>query len=195
MSRQAGNSDETLREAAAPRHTKWRAGETMDAVPLWNWKSAVLSMMLRLPVFALATLRNGTEAVAGAVLTEAVVCTFYAGFYAGVVQFLRNRKPVWLVATVIAIVLPALGQVIEFTLHAWHGTPHRTVAVIISSVLSALSALFNWYAMKQGTLLVGRERSSFVTDLRRIPVLVFRFVLLGPRWLGRQLRWIALPSN
>ncbi|HUB01818.1 MAG TPA: hypothetical protein VL983_04000 [Terriglobales bacterium] len=167
----------------------------MDAVPLWNWKSALLSMIMRVPVFALATLRNGPDAVAGAILIETFVCALYAGFYAGVVQCLRNRKPVWLVATVIAVVLPALGQVIEYGVHTWHGTPHRTVAIIVSSVLSALSSLFNWYAMKQGTLLVGRERSSFASDLRRIPELIFRFILLGPRWLGRQLRWIALPSN
>jgi hypothetical protein len=166
-----------------------------SSVPLWNWKSALLSVILRVPVFAIVTLRNGAEAVAGAILTETLVCAVYAGFYAALVQFLRNRKPVWLVATVIAVVLPALGQVFEYAVHTWHETPHRFVAVVVSSVLSALSSLFNWYAMKQGTLLVGEERSSFASDLRRIPVLIFRFILLGPRWLGRQLGWLALPSS
>lgn len=167
----------------------------LSRAPIWNWKSALLSIILRVPVFAIATLRSGAEAVAGAILTEAAVCAFYAGFYAALVQFLRNRKPVWLVAIVIGVVLPTLGQVFEYAVHAWHGTPHRLAAVIVSSVLSALSSLFNWYAMKQGTLLVGRERSSFSSDLRRIPVLILRFILLGPRWIGRQLRWMALPSN
>jgi uncharacterized membrane protein len=151
--------------------------------------------MLRVPVFAAATVRRGPEAFAGAILTEAVVCAFNAGCYAAVVQVVRNRKPVWLVATVITVLLPAIGQVIEYEVHTWHQTPHRVIAVIISSVLSAISSLFNWYAMKQGTLLVGDEQSSFSADLRRLPLLICRFLLLAPRWLGRRMRWMALPSN
>lgn len=171
------------------------AGTRLGLVSLWNWKSAVLSVILRVPVFAIATARRGPEVMAAAVLTEALVCAIYAGFYAAVVQTIRNRKPIWLVATVITIVLPAAGQVLEYSMHAWHGTPHRVIAVIISSVLSALSSLFNWYAMKQGTLLVGREGTAFTSDLSRIPVLILRFILLGPRWLGRRLGWITVPSN
>jgi hypothetical protein len=162
---------------------------------LWNWKSAFLSVILRVPVFAVATVMRGPEVLAAAVLTETVVCAFNAGCYAAVVEFLRNRKPVWLVATVITVVLPAIGQIIEYAVHTWHRTPHRVIAVIISSVLSAGSSLFNWYAMKQGTLLVGEERSSFSTDLRKLPVLLGRFFLLGPRWLGRRMGWVAEPSN
>jgi len=167
----------------------------LNLLVLWNWKSALLSVILRVPVFAVATVQRGAEVVAGAAVTEAVVCAFNAGCYAAVVQVLRNRKPVWLVATVISVVLPAIGQIIEYAVHTWHRTPHRVIAVIISSVLSAISSLFNWYAMKQGTMLVGDERSSFSTDLRRLPVLLGRFLLLGPRWLSRRLGWMALPSN
>jgi hypothetical protein len=162
---------------------------------LWNWKSAVLSVALRVPIFAVATIRRGPEVVVGAILTEAMVCAFNAGCYAAVVQVLRNRKPVWLVATTVSILLPVIGQVIEYEVHAWHGTPHRIIAVIVSSVLSVISSLFNWYAMKQGTLLVGDERSSFSGDLRRLPGLIGRFLLLAPRWLGRRMGWMALPSN
>jgi hypothetical protein len=155
---------------------------------LWNWKSAVLSVILRGPVFAIAAVRHGPEAVAGAILTEAGVCALNAGTYSSVVQVLRNRKPVWLVATVVTVVLPLCGQIVEYFVHLWHKTPHTTIAVIISSVLGAISYLFNWYAMKQGTLLVGSEQSSLGSDLKRIPVLLYRFVLLAPRWLGRSLR-------
>jgi hypothetical protein len=162
---------------------------------LWNWKSAILSVMLRVPVFAVAAARSGLEAVAGAVFTEAVVCGFNAGCYAAVVQAIRNRKPVWLTALLITVGLPAVGQVIEYQVHVWRGTPHRVIAVIISSVLSALSSLFNWYAMKHGTLLVGGEGRDFSNDLRRLPALLGRFLLLGPRWLLRRIGWMALPSS
>jgi len=166
-----------------------------SAVLLWNWKSALLSVILRVPVFAVATVRRGAGVLFAAVLVEAIVCAFNAGCYAAVVQALRNRKPVWLTALIITVVLPVIGQVIEYAVHAWHQTPHRTIAVIISSMLSAVSSLFNWYAMQQGTLLVGGERSSFSLDLRRLPGILGQFLLLGPRWLGRRLGWMAVASS
>jgi hypothetical protein len=168
--------------------------QALKFLSFWNWKSAVLSVILRVPVFAIAAMKHGPEAVAGAVLTEAAVCAVNAGTYSSVVQFLRNRKPVWLVATVVTVALPVCGQIVEYFVHLWHGTPHTTVAVMISSVLGAISYLFNWYAMKQGTLLVGGEQSSLGSDLKRIPVLLYHFFLLGPRWLGRRLEELA-PVN
>jgi hypothetical protein len=167
----------------------------LNLLSLWNWKSALLSVMLRAPVFAIATIRGGPEVVAGAVLTEVAVCAINAGWYAAVAQVLRNRKPVWLVAIVISVIVPLSGQVIEYGIHVWHQTPHRVAAVIVSTFLGAIASLFNWYAMKQGTMLVGGEGSSFVSDLKKFPILLLRFFLLGPRWLGRRLGWMALPSN
>lgn len=154
-----------------------------------------MSVAFRVPVFAAVTVQQGLDAMTGAVLAEAMVCAVYAGCYAGVVQWIRNRRPVWLTALIIAVVLPALGQLLEYAVHTWRSTPHRILAVIISSILSALSSLFNWYAMRQGTLLVGDERSSLLADLRRLPLLLGRFLLLAPRWLLRQLGWDILPSN
>jgi hypothetical protein len=177
-----------------PSGTRRSAPSWANLIVLWNWKSAVLSVLLRVPVFALAVSRRGVEVIAAVALTEAAVCAFNAGFYAAVVQIVRHRKPVWLTASLIAVGLPALGQLIEYTVHSYRGTPHRVIAVIISSVLSALSSLFNWYAMNRGTLLVGDEGGSFGSDLRRIPVLVGRFLLLAPRWLLRRAGWSALPS-
>jgi len=162
---------------------------------LWNWKSAILSAAFRVPVFAIATVRRGFDVMTGAVLAEAAVCAFYAGFYAAIVQYIRNRRPVWLTAFAIAAILPALGQVIEYEVHTWRATPHRIIAVIVSSILSILSSLFNWYVMRQGTFLVGRERTSFVADLRRFPQLLWRFILLVPRWLMQRMGGDVLPSN
>lgn len=172
-----------------------RARLWLPNVALWNWKSAILSVAFRVPVFAVVTMRRGFGAMSGAVLAETAVCAFYAGFYAAVVQYIRNRRPVWLTAFIIAVALPALGQVIEYGVHTWRSTPHRILAVTISSILSVLSSLFNWYVMRQGTFLVGSERSSFVGDLKRFPLLLLRFFLLGPRWLMHRMGWDILPSN
>jgi len=42
------------------------------------------------------------------------------------------------------------------------------------------------YAMKRGTLLVGGQGGSFGNDLRRIPALIGGFLMIGPRWVLRQ---------
>jgi hypothetical protein len=179
------------RSADAKSGTRFR----FSNFALWNWKSAILSVAFRVPVFAMVTMRRGFDAMTGAVLAETAVCAFYAGFYAAVVQYVRNRRPVWLTAFIVAVMLPALGQVIEYEVHTWRGTPHRIVAVTISSILSVLSSLFNWYVMRQGTFLVGSERSSFVKDLKRFPLLLWRFLLLAPRWLMQRMRWDVVSSS
>ena len=181
--------------AHSSRSPEARTNSHARGIALWNWKSALLSVLFRVPVFAIATSRQGLHAVAGATAAEAVVCAFYAGCYAAVVQAIRNRRPLWLTAFTIAVVLPALGQVVEYEVHSWRSTPHRIPAVIVSSILSVLSALFNWYVMRHGSFLVGRESSSLASDFRRFPVLLWRFLLLAPRWLLQRLRWDALPSN
>ena len=186
-----GDSGTDLRPAGGRTGVPSRLG----AIALWNWKSALLSVAFRVPVFAIATVRHGLSAMAGAVSAEALVCAIYAGCYAGVVQSIRNRRPLWLTMLTIAMVLPALGQVLEYEVHSWRSTPHRIAAVLVSSILSVLSSLFNWYVMRHGSLLVGHERSSLSSDLRRLPVLLWRFLLLVPRWLLERVRWDVLPSS
>jgi hypothetical protein len=153
----------------------------------WNWKAAVLSVSLRAPIFAVGTLRKGAAVLGAAVLTEAAVSVFNAGFYGSIVQLLRNRKPLWLTGLLLVIVIPALGQTIEFAAHNLNHTPHRQVAILASSLLSALSALFNWYAMRHDALLVAEERTSFGRDLKRLPGLILRFAWLGPQWIVKSL--------
>jgi len=162
-------------------------------LPRWNWKSAVLSVMLRVPIFAFATVRRGPEVIARAILTETAVCAINGGWYAAVVQVLRNRKPVWLVAAMISVIVPLSGQVIEYAVHTWHQTPHRIAAVVASTVLGAIASRFNWYAMKSNAGWHSAVPSSPISS--SIPLLLGRFLLLGPRWRAHQLSRIALPSN
>ena len=137
---------------------------------LWNWKSAILSIILRVPVFAVAAARHGPEAIALAAFTEAVVCGFNAGCYAAVVQVLRNREPIWLTAFIIGVALPTIGEIIEYQVHLWRGTPHTFIAVVISSVLSAVSSLFSWYAERRSLPLLGfvprRWRQRLARNIR-----------------------------
>jgi hypothetical protein len=137
-----GDSNIGQSDPSADPKSPTRTG--LPSFALWNWKSAVLSVAFRVPVFAVVTVRQGIYAMSGAVLAETFVCAVYAGCYAAVVQHIRTRRPVWLTAFIIGVVLPALGQVIEYEVHTLRSTPHRIVAVTVSSILSILSSLFNW---------------------------------------------------
>jgi hypothetical protein len=143
---------------------------------LWNWKNALLSLILRGPIFFFASVRQGPLSALAALFTESVFCVLSAGFYGAVVQTFKDAQPQWVTAIFLTVVMPVIFQVLEYLLHWFRGTPHLRVAAIVSLVVSAISALFNWYAMRRGTLLVGREGSGFGGDLRRLPRLFFGFL-------------------
>ena len=124
----------------------------------------------------------------GALLTEVAFCALSAGFYGSLVQSLKDAEPQWLTGVVLAVVIPALFQTAEYLLHWLRGTPHLRMAEIASVVLSGISALFNWYAMRRGTLLVGREGDSFGSDLGRLPRLIFGFLAVLPRKLASSVK-------
>ena len=148
---------------------------------LWNWKSALLSLILRGPIFLVATFHRGWRSAMAALFTESVFCVFTAGFYGAIVQTLRSAEPKWLTATFLTVIMPALFQVLEYWLHWLRGTPHLRPAESVSVVAGAISALFNWYAMRRGTLLVGDEGRSFASDLDRLPRLILSFLSVLPR--------------
>ncbi len=148
--------------------------------------------MLRAPIFLVATARRGWQVSLSALLTESVFCVLTAGFYGAFVQTLRDAEPEWLTLVFLTLILPAFFQCFEYLLHWSRGTPHLRLVEIASIVVSAISALFNWYAMRRGTLLVGGEGDKFGTDLRRLPILLFRFLAGGPRNLVSAVRrWMA----
>lgn len=155
---------------------------------LWNWKSALLSVILRGPIFLVAAVRHGWQAAFGALLTESVFCAVSAGFYGAIVQSLKDAEPQWLTGIFLAAVVPLIFQVLEYLLHWFRGTPHLRIAEIISVIVSGLSALFNWYAMRRGTLLVGGEGGKFGGDLRRLPRLLVGFLAILPRKMASKAR-------
>jgi hypothetical protein len=155
---------------------------------MWNWKSAALSMILRGPIFLIASLRRGWEVAAAALITEALFCAITAGFYGTLVQAVRNARPKWLTGILITFVMPAAFQGLEYGMHWLRGTPHLKAAEIASIITSVLSALFNWYAMRRGALLVGSEGSDFGRDMKRVPWLIATFVAQPFAWALRQIK-------
>jgi hypothetical protein len=153
---------------------------------LWNWKSALLSVILRGPIFFIAAVNRGWRVAIAALFTESLFCVLSAGFYGAIVQILKDAEPQWLTGVFLTVAVPITFQVLEYLLHWFRGTPHLRIAGIVSFVVSAVSALFNWYAMRRGTLLVGSEGGGFAGDLRRLPRLLFGFLAVLPRRIANK---------
>src|ERR1700733_4536459 len=83
----------------------------------WNWKAALLSAMLRAPMFLVATLRQGLEAISIAVLVEAIYSAAISGCYGAFVQKLRNARPLWVSGLLILLVLPTILFWFDYLLH------------------------------------------------------------------------------
>ena len=161
----------------------------------WNWKAAALSIVFRAPVYVIASLGSGWRETLTALFAESAVCAGTAGFYGAIVQAIRNAEPAWVTALVLTLFLPAAMQGVEYLVHWLRGTLHLHAVLIGSVVVSTLSSLFNWFAMKRNTLLVGAEGNSFQGDLRRLPMLAVTFVMIGPRCLWQAYRKTGTPES
>lgn len=145
----------------------------------WNGKAALLSALFRGGVFLLASLKSHHAGRSHAVLAEALFGAGFMGFYGTVTQALRLAEPQWLAELLLAGVFPLLFQVGDICFHSALGTQAFRSGMIASAVFTALSALFNLYIMRRGTLLVGEESRSFVQDLIVLPKLALMFVVSG----------------
>ena len=54
--------------------------------------------------------------------------------------------------------------------------------------MTAFASLFNWYSMRHGAMLTGREARPFPADLKRFPALIYGFVTVIPRAIGERSR-------
>src|SRR6516165_28158 len=90
----------------------------LTIVLLWNWKAAILSMILRGPIFLVASFRQGFTGVVLTLGTELFFCAVTAGFYGAIVQSFRLAQPQWLTLLFITAILPGMLQGFEFLLHS-----------------------------------------------------------------------------
>jgi len=154
----------------------------------WNWKAAVFSSTLRAMLFLCANLTAGWRAATGAMLAEFAFRACTSGFYGAITQALSKAEPAWAAAAASAILLPAVSHSLELTVHLLRGTPNIRTSIVASVVFTALSTLFNLYAMRRGALLVGAGCASVASDLRRVPRLLGGFLAAGPLALYRFVR-------
>ena len=147
----------------------------------WNWKSALLSALFRAPIFFAASVGHGALLALEGAGVEALFNSVGAGLYGAFLQKLRHSKPAWLAWLVGACFVPILIQLCENAFHYAVGTSRLHRSIVISICLSALSATFNLFAMRRGTLLSGAGSETLMNDLGNMPRLIHDFILIVPR--------------
>jgi hypothetical protein len=159
----------------------------------WNWKSAVLSSLLRAAIFFSTNLIAGWRAALGAMLAELALRSVTSGFYGAITESFSLARPAWAATAVAMVALPFLAHSMEFVVHWVRGTPNLGLSIGTSVIFTALSTAFNLYAMRRGILVTNRDGKSLRHDLGQIPPLLLAFILAGPREIARRLYRSAFP--
>lgn len=154
----------------------------------WNWKSALLSSILRALIFLVANLTAGWRAAAGATIAEFIFRAAISGFMGSFTQAFRTAEPEGLATLTVLILLPLISHSLELAVHMAIGTPRLASSMISSVIFTEVSILFNLYAMRRGALVVGEDSSSMGSDLQRIPGLIGGFLISLPMALARLAR-------
>jgi hypothetical protein len=145
-------------------------------VIIWNYKTAVLSALVRAGIFFAANAKAGYDAATAAMLTELCFRFAMSGFYGALTQRFRRVEPAWAGTAVAMVVLPAVAHSLEFVVHSWRGTPELAASMAASIAFTMLSTAFNLFAMRRGALVVGDATATLADDLRAMPGLVVMFV-------------------
>ncbi len=154
----------------------------------WNWKSAILSGVIRSATYFILVARQGHHAGLRSAAVEAVYVALTAGIYSGLQQRAMRLEPRRLANLTILAAVPLSAQLIDFLVQRAAHTPGLATATIGMVGWGLLSASFHLHLMRNGAMLVGAEGRSFGNDLKRIPRLVGTFVaspvLACREWLG-----------
>lgn len=191
--------DET--SPAAPAHTISEAWLILARDPslfikYWNYKGAILSGVLRAPIF-LATYLIGKETLRlaiGAAAVQFIFRFFFAGISGALVQTFRRVEPPWKALFSILMLVPLVSHVLEFLLQGGFGyltgTTARTDEAILRSIsVSIVSALFTLFAMRRGVMIVGESESkTLLSDISKLPVVAFHFIAFIPNEISAMLR-------
>ena len=152
----------------------------------WNWKSALLSSLMRATLFFATNLAAGLPAAIAAMKTELVFRGLTSGFYGALTEAFREAEPPWAAAVTVMLLLPVANHSLEFLFHWLRSTEKLLPSILASLIVTAFSTLFNFYVMRRGALIVGSGHHSLGKDLLRLPGLVLDFVTLPGRYCIRK---------
>ena len=159
----------------------------------WNWKAAVLSAMLRAPIFFVTYIskKDGLKLAIGAAIAQSIFRFIFGGVNGAIIQAFSKVEPAWHAILTVPLVLAAFSHVIEFVVQTLYdnqtGADRKGKAIAVSILISAISAVFNLFAMRRGALLVKDEsQQSIWRDLKRMPWLAFEFLSFPLVWTWRK---------
>lgn len=149
--------------------------------------------MLRAPIFFFSYLFNkdGLKLAVGAAVVQSVFRLIFGGINGAIIQSYSKVEPAWHAVLTIPIVLATVSHLMEYVVQAFYDSQTRVDgkgrAIFISVVVSAISAVFNLFAMRRGALLVKDEsQQSIWRDLRRMPWLALEFISFPLVWTWRK---------
>jgi hypothetical protein len=123
----------------------------------WNWKSALVSAIVRSAMFFRAVLGASPPAALSASIIEFVLAFALAGFGGALAQSYRNAQPRWLAIFIAAFVPPAVWHGSEFAVNFLSGTPNLHVGMALSMLYSVAATLTTVTLMRRGLWLSGDE--------------------------------------
>lgn len=165
-------------------------------VRYWNYKGAILSGVLRAPIFLITYLigKETLKLAIGAALVQFTFRFFFAGVGGALIQSFRLVEPPWKAFLTILALVPLVSHLLEFILQAAFGyitstQDHTGDAILRSICVSIISALFTLFAMRRGIMIVGESESkSLLNDISRLPVVIFHFIAFIPNEISFMLR-------
>jgi hypothetical protein len=159
----------------------------------WNWKAAVLSALLRAPIFFVTYIskKDGLKLAVGAAIAQSIFRFIFGGVNGAIIQAFSKVEPAWHAILTVPLVLAAFSHIIEFVVQTLYdnqtGANRKGKAIAVSIIISAISAVFNLFAMRRGALLVKDEsEQSIWRDLKRMPWLAFEFLSFPLVWTWRK---------
>src|SRR5215213_10509061 len=107
----------------APKNTIGEAWSNLLRNPsqfirYWNYKGAILSGVLRAPIFLVTYLlgKESLKLAIGAALVQFVFRFFFAGVSGALIQSFRRVEPAWKALFTILLIVPLISHVFEFLL-------------------------------------------------------------------------------
>ena len=147
----------------------------------WNWKTAAINAGIRGSMFLVAAGRHGGSK--GAVV-EIIYVVFNTGFFCAIQQGLLGVRPRWAGNLGIVVGVPVTAQAGDYLVHILAKAPNPSGFTVGMLFFSWLSAMFHLHVMESGTMLMGNEGRSFLSDLKAIPGLVVSFVCAPFLWVA-----------
>ncbi len=154
----------------------------------WNYKGAILSGLLRAPIFLITYLvaKEGLKLAIAAAVVQFTYRFAFAGITGAIIQSFRRVEPAWKALATILLAVPVVSHLFEFGFQTAFasitGTADHTDQAIVRSIcVSIISALFTLFIMRRNVMIVGEEGSkSLFRDVVSMPFLIFDFIAFIP---------------